>query len=495
VRLGLGLEARKRTGGPPTFLPALATGGASYHAVYSNERLVEAYVGPLARAATGSTDMGTGQTGITAANVTALAGAATALRMDRWYDQTGNARTAAQTTAASRPELNDAGLINGKPAMLFDGARSFEGAGSPNSVRLDFTHNLTGRAATWFLVIDPTVTVQSQNYQGYTSGASNIRDTFSWADEGFPYGPQNSGNLSYQTSNGIPGFRKIATSPQVLVIRESGTGSDMFFDGTKITSATIATNVGLTTGSIGTSSLATMQQWYPRFRCLAAIAVSGTLTDGDVASVYAALVSRFTINTSYQARTILIGDSNAEPYASTDTFGPDWYFRSLITKRVQCFNLGIAGKTLSACYADRAAYEGAIFAYNTALPTAFIIEGGGNDLNGGGSAASLYTTLTDYVTYIHSLGANAKAIACTISPQSLTGSHASIATVRDAYNVLVRANSAGADAIADYAADPTVGVYPTSCDNPLYYPDKIHMSSLAYSIIAPITAAAVNAVV
>jgi len=47
-----------------------------------------------------------------------------------WYDQSGNARNATQTTAANQPRIVNAGVVdklNGKPAMYFDGSNDFLG--------------------------------------------------------------------------------------------------------------------------------------------------------------------------------------------------------------------------------------------------------------------------------------------------------------------------------------------------------------------------------
>jgi hypothetical protein len=98
----------------PYYLPQITSSGAAYHSIVSTERLVPTYSGALAQIG-GTTDIGTGATGLTAGAVSTLRDGGSALRISTLYDQSGNGRHATQSNSARRPGLHDQVLVNGKP--------------------------------------------------------------------------------------------------------------------------------------------------------------------------------------------------------------------------------------------------------------------------------------------------------------------------------------------------------------------------------------------
>jgi hypothetical protein len=166
--------------------------------------------------------------------------------------------------------------------------------------------------------------------------------------------------------------------------------------------------------------------------------------------------------------------------------------RPLPNAKTRFYNLGISNKTLAECYRDSPFYEAVLF--GAGKTNIAFIQGGTRDIFAGTSGATLYSATTaPYVSYLKGLGY--KAVVCTILPRNDAGTTGTIETQRNAYNALVLANSAGADAICDRAGESHMGVYPTSPNDVTLYPDKVHPATLGNSYLAPVDAAAINGLI
>jgi len=116
-----------RSGAAPAFVGLLDTySGAS--AAYSLRRLSSTYTGNLIRVRR-SSDNTEQDIGYNSSNVldetalTSFVGAGNGF-VTTWYDQSGNANNAVQTTAANQPQIVTSGVvnnINSKPSMSLDG--------------------------------------------------------------------------------------------------------------------------------------------------------------------------------------------------------------------------------------------------------------------------------------------------------------------------------------------------------------------------------------
>jgi len=117
---------------PPKLLDALA---ATVHQAFSTRKLREVYAGPALRVRRSSdsteTDIGfTDEGDLDTAALLAFAGVGDAL-VRTWYDQSGNGRNMAQSTAAAQPQFVVAGVLNavgGKAAPKFASPRHLRGA-------------------------------------------------------------------------------------------------------------------------------------------------------------------------------------------------------------------------------------------------------------------------------------------------------------------------------------------------------------------------------
>ena len=122
------------------------------------------------------------------------------------------------------------------------------------------------------------------------------------------------------------------------------------------------------------------------------------------------------------------------------------------------------------------------------------IFAGTNDLSlSSGSdptGASIYANIASYVAAAHVTGF--KVVVGTMLPRNAWAPGSAQDIERLAFNTLVRANAAGADAIADYAADPTMGAQANTSNTAYYITPGIHPTSLGYGFLAQIEAGAVN---
>jgi lysophospholipase L1-like esterase len=118
---------------------------------------------------------------------------------------------------------------------------------------------------------------------------------------------------------------------------------------------------------------------------------------------------------------------------------------------------------------------------------------GRNDGSGWGTAANYAAAVAAHIATVRVAGGYDKVVLCTILPSTLAGFN----TWRNAVNTIFTgvgwAAANGVDAIADFAADATMGPDAAASDA-TYYPDGTHPSNAGQAILGPIWAAAVNTV-
>lgn len=99
---------------------------------------------------------------------------------------------------------------------------------------------------------------------------------------------------------------------------------------------------------------------------------------------------------------------------------------------------------------------------------------GTNDLNVNGlSGADAYANVVTYVGYAHAIGL--KVLVCTVIARDGATDAADLMTRIGDYNVLMRANSAGADGVCDLGADAMFDARADCSNATNYSADKIHI--------------------
>lgn len=476
-------------------LPVLTTPGASYRLIASTARLWGDADDPLAEAA-GQVALGGGDESLQPGEIEVVRAGQDAVRITRWYDQSGNGNDLIAAAPAEQPALRDDVLIGGVPAMCFDGVR----AGDPRGAqvrRLIGQLALSMSDATILVVIDPSVSVQQQYYwearKADESGTALGHLQYPHDDFGGAL-PDHGGSATI--SNGA--FRstghRIATVPQVMAFRLSAAASEVFVNGARVAelaAATTGTSGQLAVG--GPAALVGIETYVPTWRCGAWIAIDKAVTDADLAAMTQVLCARFAVATQDEAVVINIGTSRVAGMSSSSaTRTKAWFERAHYgARRIRTYNLGQDGKALSYAYADRLTYAAAL--YRPDVPVIYVIDDAINDLGGLGASSdpgAITATIQAFVTDLKALGANVRVVVATTLPQasgvygSFGRSDAAVEADRVALNARIRAGDTGADAISDPAAEPQMGAYPAGPMDVALYPDRLHPSSAGYALVA-----------
>ncbi len=155
-------------------------------------------------------------------------------------------------------------------------------------------------------------------------------------------------------------------------------------------------------------------------------------------------------------------------------------------------NLGVGGQTTGMMAADAAVEVDPLFS-EARDHNVLVVWEGTNDLAYGTTpplnAAQAYRNLAAYCRARRKAGFTV--VVCTVLPRQ--GS-ARFSVARDALNAELRTHwRRFADALADVAADPTVGPAGAELDT-AYYRDTVHLTPAGYGIVARVIAAAVRRV-
>jgi hypothetical protein len=164
-----------------------------------------------------------------------------------WYDQSGNARNATQSTAANQPQIVSSGsliTINSLPAVQFDGSNDNLKSSSYTAISQPITLFLVNR----YIATTPypyLIDIGGDKALGYISGAGGKNDMY------FGVGLKSTTNyaantnfLWYALANGSSS--QISINGETIVSGNAGTGNS--------SSITIGSNLALTTGAFANSN-------------------------------------------------------------------------------------------------------------------------------------------------------------------------------------------------------------------------------------------------
>jgi hypothetical protein len=468
-------------------IPQVSTASTAWQGWFSSERVMASYAGPIYNATRMLGD-GTSRVGIGEIQTIKNSQGVEILRVGTAFNQVagGSCGHAVQTDVAKMVGINDALPSDGHFPFLFDGKRSTINNGHP--VGFDIVANLDGRNNTRFYVLEPRSSVTCQAWERLNGGVA--RNLYTSSGFGPPYAPDGSGKIQYGDSGAAVPFAFLPSNKVVVAIRDKAGGSDIFVNGVKTASATVLAAGTITQIQVGYQLVSGLSNFWVNMPIHALGYASGQLSDYDIQETTWALAQHFGVNLdTTRPRIVISGDSIMESVAMSQCRTWPSLFQNALSRPVELFNLGIAGKRLSECYSQRTTLENGL--YSGSRRCVAVLQGGVNDIHAyGDTGANLYSaTTTPYVAYLKGLGY--KVVVCTLLPE--TASNPATANPQlVAYNALVRANGATADYVWDVAAEYRMGIYPTSPDNPALYPDKIHPSDLGGMYLASTAAAKLN---
>lgn len=208
-------------------------------AAYSVRKLRTAYSGSAIRVRRSSDnteqDIGFSSDNLDTSSLTSFCGAGNGF-ITTWYDQSGNARNAIQTTAASQPQIVSSGSVittNGKPAAQFDGTNDnlrynsnlFLGAGSRTILSVYKPNNATGTF---------TYSMFGQSFNGSPGGFTLLQSRTAFVT-GDPY----FAGFAADLGNGLTTPN---TSQKLAQFNYNGTTGYLYKNNSLITSANITLN-------------------------------------------------------------------------------------------------------------------------------------------------------------------------------------------------------------------------------------------------------------
>ena len=292
-----------------------------------------------------------------------------------------------------------------------------------------------------------------------------------------------------------PGFApntfKAQVRPTVLCSQMGPSGLSLSYAGETNTAAAVS-DVSMVGGFICDTNLA---GGYQGIVLAYAFASYGRVTSTeDTSAIKGQLATRFSIPAPSTKRLIFAGDSIcAQSFAPQkyQLFGYAKQSVDLMMEPAHAYNVSGGGNTLNGTAIPNFASQitPILSRYPTDNRIVFCAYGT-NDLTiAGRSAAQIYADLQTYCGMVRAGGG--KVIVATLLPNaSWNGTQQ---TTRNDFNTLVRTNWAGfADGIADFALDSTMGPQ-SAASNTTLYEDGLHITNIGAAYLAPIVAAAVDA--
>lgn len=393
-------------------------------------------------------------------------------QVDIWYDQSGNGNHSTQTTAVSRP-LTSQRTIGGARSIVFPQKFMAIPAGSV----------ISRQACDVYSVVDLFNSNAQDSFYQLGAASNQLTVLQAVTTNGVGYFLVNGGQF------GEPTF-KPQSRPCIYYVRQSATEA-IFAQGNEQKTAGAAADVSMVGGFIGNTGLSGGFEALSFHSCH--VAYGRTLSSGEATAMRGALESLFgTVVGTPTRRVIFKGDSITAASAPTSLYF-DGYAKqatSLLSQPCAVYNVSGGGQQIQNEVGFYAAQTGLLLGQYPTDSRVVLLFLGTNDLTiGGRTAAQIYADIQTYAGLVR--GSGGKVIVSTILPN--VGWDGTQQTTRTDLNTLVRTNWASfADGLADFGADATMGPQAAAANTALY-PDGLHPSRLGHSYLAPIAAAAINA--
>jgi lysophospholipase L1-like esterase len=404
--------------------------------------------------------------------------------VSKWYDQSGSTLDATQTTATNQPTIRADVQTGGVPSIIFDSVIN-GGTTTQKFLTLPAGVTATANADSLFVVgrayssrravafaqltnASFTQTLSSNAVGGATAGQALT----------YFYG------AAYRTASP-------ALTEQVMGWTSSSTAQQVYSGNSYNAYSPQAANT-MAGGFIG--SISASGNSATGYAELSAVVIYARgLSATDTLNLRGSLTRLFNLTPHVQDVWVVDGDSITEGYGSTALQNMPRKALGLLNTPMRVYDTALYGDTVSGRISAYPTYAGAMYraaARNNILS----IAAGTNDLGtNNATGAATYALLTQYINMAHATGF--KVMCATVLPFNFTSS---AETERQNYNTLIRANSGGSygaagvcDALADIAADPTMGALSALSNTSLYF-DGLHPADLGYAYLAPIYAKAVQ---
>lgn len=477
-------QATRVTAGGASWQPLYPTQALLLDAVnatalcaYGLRKLTSAYAGNCVRVvrASDSTtlDIGFGLDGWVdvAAIFNFIAG--TTGRFDIWYDQSGNARNALQTTAARRPGITGQ-TVNGKPAILIDKSVNSTGVFFDLPAGVAVTRNAFTSAALAQPMADGDIIYD-------LSGDGTL---FSYQ------GNSAAGAFAALYSNGNKSVRAQRSENVCLSMLVSGASgySSITNDDPPVTGSTLGAAAVTAGGKIGMTNFPSAPQFGGNALWQGFVVWSSALSAAQITALKMAAFTQFGVVPQLRDNMVAVGDSITWGSAAFNQNYPE-QLPPYLSRPMAIINQGVPSATIL----DIDGYVVARLQqqYRAGAVNTCNLWAGTNDIYTGADAATAYARLVTLVGLIRGVGYKINMF--TALPRNWSGATGGRNdTDRLAFNVLIRADPSLYDRLCDVGADPVMGPTAAYLTSTLY-PDGTHPSPLGYSELIPTIAAADNA--
>lgn len=173
------------------------------------------------------------------------------------------------------------------------------------------------------------------------------------------------------------------------------------------------------------------------------------------------------------------GDSISAGVGASPAQTLDKQFARELGQLARVTNVAVGGRPAAECARLFPNLVAPLF-QNQARFNVIVFHAGDNDINQGKSATEAYRAFTRYVAASHAQGWKILVSTELQRVDFPPGKKAEL----DAYNKLLLANSAGADAVVDFNAEPAFADLARREDPALFTKDRIHPSDSGYTILA-----------
>ncbi len=403
------------------------------------------------------------------------------------YDQSGNGCDATQAANANAPVWSAANAVAGVRPVVFNSvAHSTTGLTAS-------TKWLASSCPSWIPGANSTLVFVGQNLQSHELRVmfEETNDTIGFMSAYIGFAPA----LAIQ-SLGAKATTPAEVEPAVMIFNwNGGTVAGSSNDQASTFSASVQPpTIGANLGSSDATAVSNMD-------ALALVLYTLPVTASQAAAIRSSFAKALSIQQTYANALVNDGDSMSSGEGSLFDNSPLRYALPSISPPVRAYLNAVFGYSLagllSSCPANFATEYRAGY-------TTFVVQimAGENDIRAGTPLATIEADLQAYVNCVHAVGSNAKVIIgvtpmqCGWSGSMLT-EYQQYTTDRINLGTVPQSQGGfGADAIANYWADPTIGpgnfTSPAFC-NTTYSLDGQHPTDPTMSIMGAIEAAAVNA--
>lgn len=463
-----------------------------------------------------------------------------------WYDQSGAGRDAYQPDDVYRMRLYPSNMIGGIRSMTADVTQNFlipasmqctgatasmlalaRSCGLANVSNSVFAYNSkTAVAITSITKSGTTATVTSAGhgltngtlvwvqgasdmlYNGRFTVANATTNTFDYSMTGTPAANASTATSlqwsCFSTDVGIHGYNgysitgtpayassnsrlRVIQSASVMGLINNGTGTASTLHTNNETNTT-ARNVEIATttqgGFIGPAGLFTTANIGGHIEFNAVLVYNRKLSSGEISAAKSALYNAGGIDPALTRQVAYVGDSIT---VGNTIFGARPY--GLLCENsypvpAYTWLLGQNGLTMATIAADTGKLMPSSIFQAGYSRCELHLAAGSNDIAAGTAATAIYANHTSYIAAAKTAG-HRVAVGAVIPRGGLTGPQE---TQRQALNALILANSAGADAVIDYASIPTL----QNTADTAKFTDTIHPTASGHADMAALASPVIN---